>query len=71
MWAGARRERGPIAAAAFRRIHYGLASRLALYTAILGTVVTAALTSYMYQGSVDALIDGELHELAATNRPPD
>jgi signal transduction histidine kinase len=52
----------------FHRLRYGLASRWALYTAIIGTVVTAALTSYMYQGSVNALIDGELHELAATNQ---
>ncbi len=52
----------------FRRPGFGLAARLALYTAILGTVVTAVLTSYMYQGSVDALITGELHELAATNQ---
>ena len=51
-----------------RRLRFGLAARLALYTAILGTVVTAVLTSYMYQGSVDALITGELHELAATNQ---
>jgi signal transduction histidine kinase len=50
------------------RLRYGLAFRWALYTAIVGTIVTAALTSYMYQGSVNALIDGELHELAATNQ---
>lgn len=52
----------------FHPFWYGLATKWALYTAILGMVVTAALTSYMYQGSVDALIDGELHELAATNQ---
>ena len=51
-----------------RRLRPGLAARLALYTAILGTVVTAVLTSYMYRGSVEALITGELHELAATNQ---
>ncbi len=50
------------------RFRLGLAARLALYTAILGTVVTAALTSYMYQGSVEALTGGELRELAATNQ---
>ncbi len=52
----------------FCRLHTGLAGRLALCTAILGTIVTAVLTTYMYQGSVDALIGGELHELAATNQ---
>ena len=30
------------------RLRSGLAARLALYTAILGTVVTAVLTSYMF-----------------------
>ena len=52
----------------FRRLRYGLAARWALYTVIIGTVVTAILTSYMYQGGVQALVSGELHELAATNQ---
>jgi signal transduction histidine kinase len=52
----------------FRQIRYGLAARWALYTAILGTIVTGVLTTYMYQGGVDALIRGELRELAATNQ---
>ncbi len=52
----------------FHWLRHGLAAKWALYTAIIGTIVTAALTSYMYQGSVGALIGGELHELAATNQ---
>ena len=52
----------------FRRLRFGLAARWALYTAIVGAVISAILTSYMYRGGVEALVNGELHELAATNQ---
>ncbi len=50
-----------------RRLRFGLSARLALSTALLGVIVAGVLTAYMYRGSADAVIAGELRELAATN----